>query len=77
MKKKLVFVAAFILMAWSVNSCNKISCQFCKLVTRDSGGAVVTSGSETEYCDADLAVIKATPTVTDPITGSKTKYECR
>jgi hypothetical protein len=76
MKKKLIFASAFVLLAWSVTSCDALlkDCKFCKLVTRDSSGAVVTSGSDTEYCGTDLVTIKATPPVT--VGGNTTKYEC-
>jgi hypothetical protein len=74
MKKKIIFGAFLLLLLVGAPAC-KDTCSFCKAVTRDSGGSVVTSGSETEYCGADLIAIKATPPVT--IGGNTTKYECR
>ena len=78
MKKKIIFAAAFILIAWSVTSCDALlkKCKTCKIVTRTSGGTEVTSGSPTEYCGTDLVTIQATPAITDPVTGNITKYEC-
>jgi len=76
MKKKLIFAVSFVCIAWAFTSCGALGdCGFCKLVTRDSGGAVVTSGGEAEYCSTDLIAIKATPPVT--VGGNTTQYECR
>ncbi|MBA4322692.1 MAG: hypothetical protein C0408_07735 [Odoribacter sp.] len=77
MKKKIIFGVSFILIAFAVTSCDALlkNCEFCKLVTRDSSGAVVTSGTETEYCGTDLVTIKATPPII--VAGNTTKYECR
>ncbi len=76
MKRKFLFGAAFLLIAWAATSCKSLTdCQFCKLVERTSSGAIVSSGSETEYCGADLIAIKAIPPAS---VGSNTaKYECR
>jgi hypothetical protein len=76
-KKKLIFAASFIFIAWSVTSCDALmkKCQFCRLVTRDSAGGIVTEGSETEYCGVDLTAIKAIPPA--PIGPNTAKYECR
>lgn len=64
-------------IAWAATSCEK-KCDFCKIVTRTSSGTEVTSGSESEYCGADLITFKASnPTITNPITGNITKVECR
>jgi hypothetical protein len=76
MKRKILFGAAFIFVAWAATSCEK-SCQFCKIVTRTSGGTEVTSGSASEYCGTDLIAYKAAnPTITNPVTGNVTKVEC-
>ncbi len=76
MKKKILFTAALLCMMISFHSCDKLSnCQVCKQVTRDSSsGNVISSGSEAEYCDAELIGIKATPPVT--VGGQTTKWEC-
>jgi hypothetical protein len=75
MKKKLLFGASFVFIAWAVTSCEALSdCQFCKNVTYENG-SVINSGAETEYCGADLIAQKAKPNV---IVGSlTTKVECR
>ena len=75
MQRKLLFGAAFLFVAWSATSCESLgSCKFCKNVTYESG-SVINSGSETEYCGADLIKKEATP---DVIVGSlTTKVECR
>jgi hypothetical protein len=79
MKRKIFFGVALLFIAWAATSCKVLTdCQFCKFVTRTSGGAVVTSGSETEYCGSDLIAFKAAnPTITDPYSGNVTKLECR
>ena len=77
MKKKLLFVAAFVLLAWSFTSCSKTDCQFCKIVTRDPGGAEVFSNGGADYCGVELAAYKlANPEITDPVTKNVTKVEC-
>jgi hypothetical protein len=75
MKRKLLFGATFLVIAWAATSCEK-TCQFCKIVTRTSAGVEVTSGSQSEYCGTDLIAYKATPTITNPTTGNVTKVEC-
>ena len=65
-------------IAWAATSCNDLGdCQFCKIVERTSGGDLVNSGSESEYCGSDLDAFKAAnPTITNPVTGNVTKVEC-
>ena len=78
MKRKLSFGAAFLFVAWAATSCEDLGgCQTCKMVTRSSGGDIVNTGAETEYCGTELATIKITPAVTNPTSGEVTKYECR
>ena len=72
MKKKLIFAAAFILIALSFNSCED-TCKFCKTVTYENG-TVINEGTETEYCGADLLKKEATPDVT--VGSLTTKVEC-
>ena len=72
MKRKLIFAASFILITLSFSSCEK-SCKVCQQNTYD-GSTLITSGSETEYCDAALLRIEATPDVT--VLGKTTKWEC-
>jgi hypothetical protein len=75
MKRKLLFGAAFLFVAWAATSCEALSgCKFCKNVTYEAG-AVINSGSETEYCGTDLITKEATPDVT--VGALTTKVECR
>ena len=79
MKKKIIYAACLIVLAYAATSCKKIlnNCEFCKIVTRTSGGTEVSSTGETEYCGADLIAFKAAnPTITNPVTGNITKVEC-
>jgi len=75
MKRKLLFGALFLFVVWAADSCTALKdCKFCKNVTYENG-AVVNSGSETEYCGADLITKEATPDVT--VGALTTKVECR
>jgi hypothetical protein len=76
MKRKLLFAASFVLVAWAATSCEALNdCKVCKLVTTDSSNGEVTEGFETEYCGAALIAIEAKDPVT---TGTRTTvYECR
>jgi hypothetical protein len=74
MKRKLIITAAFILVTLSFSSCED-SCKVCQQNTYNSGGTRVSSGSETEYCGAELIAIEATKDVT--VGGNTTKWECR
>jgi hypothetical protein len=76
MKKKLIYVASFILIAWSLTSCEALfkNCKFCKQVTYENGN-VTNTGSETEYCGSDLVKQEAIPDVT--VGALTTKVECR
>jgi hypothetical protein len=76
MKKKLMFAAGFLLIAWSVTSCDSLfkKCKFCKTVTYENGN-VTNSGTETEYCGTDLVTKEATPDI--HVGSLTTKVECR
>jgi hypothetical protein len=74
MKRKLMFAAGFIFIALSFTSCQK-NCKVCQQNTYDSGGNILTTGSDTEYCDASLLRVEATPDVT--VLGVTTKWVCR
>jgi hypothetical protein len=76
MKRKLLFGASFLFIAWAATSCTALSdCKFCKLQTTDSSTGEITDGNETEYCGATLVAIEAqTPKTTGTLT---TKYVCR
>jgi hypothetical protein len=76
MKRKLLYAAGFILIALSFTSCEGLkNCKICQQNTYNSGGSLLTEGSETEYCDAALVRIQATPDVT--VLGITTKWVCR
>jgi hypothetical protein len=51
------------------------TCKTCQQNTYDSGGNLLTAGSETEYCGATLIQIEATQPVT--VLGVTTKWVCR
>jgi hypothetical protein len=75
MKTKLVFGAAFLFVVWAATSCEALSgCKKCKDVIYERG-SVVNSGSEIEYCGAELIAKEATPDVT--VGSQTTKVECR
>jgi hypothetical protein len=76
MKRKLFYAAALVLMTLSNNSCSKLACKVCAQNTYNStSGTLITSGTSTEYCDAELVKIEATPDVT--VLGVTTKWECK
>jgi hypothetical protein len=76
MKKKILFAAFLLSMMISFDSCELDTCKVCQQNTYDdNSGALVSSGSETEYCGASLVRIEATPDVT--VLGKTTKWECR
>lgn len=76
MKRKVLFGAAFLFVAWAATSCEALSdCQFCKMITTDTATGDTTEGYETEYCGAELLAIKAKGTTT---TGTlSTSWTCR
>lgn len=75
MKRKSLFGASFLFIAWAFTSCEALSgCGFCKNVTYENGTAI-NEGSETEYCGQDLLTMKATPPVT--VGSLTTKVVCR
>jgi hypothetical protein len=74
MKRILIYAAGFVFVALSFTSCQK-NCKVCAHNSYDSGGNLVTAGSETEYCDAELIAIEATPNST--LLGVTTKWVCR
>jgi hypothetical protein len=75
MKRKLVFGATFLFIAWAFTSCEALSdCGFCKDVIYENN-AVLSESIETEYCGEELIKKKATaPVTTNNLT---TKVECR
>jgi len=76
MKKKILYAAALLLLAWAAQSCEALGdCQFCRMVMTDTVTGDKTYGNETEYCGAELLAIKATPPVTTGQT--TTTWECR
>jgi hypothetical protein len=76
MKRKLLYAAGFVFIAWSFTSCEGLkNCKICQQNTYNSSNVLLTEGSETEYCDAALVRIQATPDVT--VLGVTTKWVCR
>lgn len=77
MKKKILFGAGLLCMLISFHSCDELTnCKVCQQNTYDdASGDLINEGSETEYCDAALIRIQATPDVT--VLGKTTKWECR
>ena len=75
MKRKLLFAASFLFIAWAFTSCEALSdCGFCKDVKYD-GNDIINEGAETEFCGEDLIIRKATPPVT--VGSLTTKVVCR
>jgi len=74
MKRILLYAAGFVFIALSFTSCQK-NCKVCQQNTYNSGGTLLTTGTDTEYCDASLLRIEATPDVT--VLGVTTKWVCR
>jgi hypothetical protein len=74
MKRTLSYAAGFVFIALSFTSCQK-NCKVCQQNTYNSSGTLLTSGTDTEYCDASLLRIEATPDVT--VLGITTKWVCR
>jgi len=74
MKRKLMYAAGFVFIALSFTSCQP-NCKVCQQNTYNSGGTLITQGTDTEYCDAALTRIEITPDVT--VAGITTKWVCR
>ncbi|MDX2413586.1 MAG: hypothetical protein QNK33_00210 [Bacteroidales bacterium] len=79
MKKKLLYVGAFLLVASTFSSCEDIlDCQDCRYNVYVND-VFTYSELEKEYCDTDLIARKAAPDVTieaPPGTFTVTKFEC-
>ena len=73
MKKKIIFIFSFILVAWFLASCEE-RCKFCKTVTYENG-TVVNETDDIEYCGADLVKQEAIPDF--PVGNLVTKVECK
>jgi hypothetical protein len=75
MKKKVLYLVCFVILACSVNSCDMLSknCKTCKKVYY-TGTTVDHEDSATQYCGTELVTIQATPPVT--IGGYTVKWEC-
>jgi hypothetical protein len=74
MKRKLLFGAAFVFIAWAATSCEALSgCKVCKQVTYIDG-KLEQEGNPQQYCDAKLLTIETTP---DYVNGTtRIKWEC-
>jgi len=75
MKKKLIFAAAFLLMASAFSSCEGLfqKCKMCATNTYENGTLVI-AGSEAEYCGTDLVTKEAVPDI--PVGNQIIKVEC-
>jgi hypothetical protein len=75
MKKKFIFGLFLVFIALASPSCEGIgNCESCKSVTTDSStGQVTEEPVETEYCGAQLALIKTKTYVNG---NQKTVYIC-
>jgi hypothetical protein len=79
MKRKLLFGAAYLFIAWAATSCNgQGDCQTCKIVTRKiSDNSIITSDGGSEYCGTEIDAYKAAnPTITNTVLGTVTQVEC-
>lgn len=74
MKRKSLYAAGLLFIALSMSTCTK-NCKVCSQNTYDANNTLVTQGSETEYCDAALLGIEATPD--QHLLGTTTKWECK
>jgi hypothetical protein len=74
MKRIIMIAAGFVFIALSFTSCEK-NCKVCSQNTYDSGGNLLTAGTDTQYCDASLLVIETTAPVT--LNGITSKWVCR
>ena len=74
MKRILLYAAGFTFIAFSFTSCQK-NCKVCSQNTYNSSNQLINTGSDTEYCDAELLAIEATKDVT--INGVTTNWVCR
>jgi hypothetical protein len=76
MKKKILYAAAFLFIAWAAQSCEALEkCKFCKMVTTDNKTGDVTYDPEAEYCGAALIAIEAKGATT--VGDITTTWECR
>jgi hypothetical protein len=77
MKKKLLYVGAFLLTVAMFNSCDLLgeTCQDCAINFYD-GAEFKFARESAEYCDEDLILFKAAPDYTDITTGYTAKAEC-
>lgn len=75
MRRKCIFGIFVIFIACTTTSCEALSdCESCKSVTTDSStGQVTESSVETQYCGAQLALIKTKTYVNG---NQKTVYVC-
>jgi hypothetical protein len=75
MKKKLLYLVCFCILAWAATSCDIIAktCKNCKKVYY-TGTTVDHEDAATQYCGTELVTIQATPPVT--IGGYTVKWEC-
>jgi len=76
MKKKLLYLAAFFLLAISFTACEDLlNCETCRYnIYVDGVLDPALTYSEAEYCGAELAGLKAAPDIV--VVNRVTKFEC-
>ncbi|MFP4488738.1 MAG: hypothetical protein ACLFN1_05500 [Bacteroidales bacterium] len=75
MKKRILFLATFLVIAAGLTSCEELlnNCKICRLNTYEDG-VLINSQKEAEYCGTELITIESTPPAT--IGSTTTKWEC-
>ena len=75
MKKKFLYLAAFLMIAAGITSCEDVldNCKICRLNTYENG-VLINSAQEAEYCGSELIAIQSTPPTT--VGSTTTKWEC-
>ena len=72
MKKKLLFAAAFVLIAGAIGSCEE-DCKKCQLNIY-TDGVLTTEGDLQEYCGTELTAVENTDDVI--IDNTRSTWEC-
>lgn len=75
MKKRYLFITAFLLVAAAFTSCEDLfdNCKICSLNTYEND-VLINSAQEAEYCGTDLIAIEQTPPAT--VGSTTTRWEC-
>jgi hypothetical protein len=74
MKRKIIFSISFLVIMFSVTSCEKLGgCKVCQDVKYEAG-SVISKSAEQEYCGTELIQKESTPDFT--LGSVTTKVEC-